>query len=123
MKKPAGNMKKPAGNTSVEGVNYAILATVDLSGQNFRVFDEPPIPAGLVRISPDGRYAAMQFQSGSAYSVVSSVSIYDFTTGNFVKLSGAPFETEPGTTRQIKITNKGNNAFPDWTGKACPICS
>ena len=65
------------------------------------MFDNPPIPAGLVRISPDGRYAAMQFQSGSAYSVVSSVSIYEFATGNFVKLSGAPIETEPGVTRDL----------------------
>jgi len=93
--------KTLVGNTSVEDINFAVLATVDITGQNFKPLVNPLIPGGLIRVSPDGRYAAIQLYSGSAYSFVSQVSIYDFMTGSLVRLPGTEFETEPGITRDI----------------------
>ena len=93
--------KTLVGNTSIEDINFAVLATVDITGENFKPLVDPLIPGGLIRLSPDGRYAAIQLYSGSAYSFVSQVSVYDFLTGSLVRLSGTEFETEPGITRDI----------------------
>jgi hypothetical protein len=77
-----------------EGIRFAHLATVDVTGANFRVI-EPAVPATKIKISPNGRYAATELMKGYGYGVFSTVTVYDFTTGNEVRLPG--FEINVGT--------------------------
>lgn len=87
-----------AGYTNVEGLNYSVLAAVDASGANFKVYDrEPLIPASIVALSPDGRYAATFLFQGSAYSLVSGVAIFDFATNRVIPLPGQEIQSEGRT--------------------------
>ena len=80
-----------------EEIRFAHLATVESSGANFRII-EPPVPAGLVRLSPNGRYAATELFKGYAFGVFETVTVYDFESGNRVTLPGfeipIPMEVE-----------------------------
>ncbi|MCK4258704.1 MAG: PD40 domain-containing protein [Halanaerobiales bacterium] len=53
------------------------------------------IIAAIVKISPNGRYAATSLLHGSAFSVTSGVWIYDFVTEKVMQLPGFLFEQPP----------------------------
>lgn len=84
-----------------DDVRFARLATVDVTGENFRIFE--PVPARKIRLSPNGRYAGTEFFRGFAFGVFSTVYIFDFVTGNLVTLPGFEFEVQPGVVRGISF--------------------
>jgi LysM repeat protein/Tol biopolymer transport system component len=77
-----------AGYTTVEDLNYTVLAAVDITGENFHTFEGPIVPASEVRIAPNGRYIATFLFQGSAFSIVASVWIYDLQRNTLVRLPG-----------------------------------
>lgn len=77
-----------------EEIRFPHLATVAITGANFTPVDT--IPGRIVKLSPDGRYAATEVFSGSAFLVISSVLIYDFNTQTRVDLPGFEVEVRPG---------------------------
>lgn len=88
---------------------FPILATVDITGENLREFDTP---AAIVRLSPNGRYAATQLLSGSAFSVFSSVFVYDFVESAQAMLPG--FEITEPSNREYNYSVLGGWS-PDST--------
>lgn len=87
-----------AGYTNVDGLNYPVLATVDADGTNFRAYDrEPLIPASIVKLSPNGRYAATFLFQGSAYSLISGVALFDFNQNRSIPLPGQEIQSEGRT--------------------------
>ncbi|MGE5557071.1 MAG: LysM peptidoglycan-binding domain-containing protein [Bacillota bacterium] len=114
----AGNARKIAdtldnpvwfpGDTGLAGsvpetdeIRTARLATVDATGANFRIIES--VPARIVKLSSNGRYAATQFFRGFAFGVFSTVYIYDFNTGNLSTLPGLEVEVSPGVVRNISF--------------------
>lgn len=91
------------GYTTVEGLNYTVLARVDVNGQNFRVFDNPPVAATEADVSPNGRYALIQFFSGSAFSLDGTVSVYDFNTERIVRLPGKEIQAPSGAAWNVSF--------------------
>ncbi len=81
--------RRIAGFTEREGA-FPVLATVDITGENFTIYED--IAATLIKLSPDSRYAAVQYFRGAPYMILSVIQIYDFVTGNVVLLPGFKFE-------------------------------
>jgi spore coat assembly protein SafA len=84
-----------------DAVRFARLATVDVTGENFRIFDS--VPARNIRLSPNGRYAGTEFFRGFAFGTFSTVYIFDFLTENLVTLPGFEFEVQPGVVRDLSF--------------------
>lgn len=97
----AGDMRLAGSVPETNGIRFARLATVDVSGENLRIFES--VPARNIRLSPDGRYAGTQFLRGFAFGVFFTVYIYDFDTGNLVTLPGFEFEVRPEIVRDISF--------------------
>lgn len=102
------NLQRPVwfrGDARLAGVRtregaFPILATVDITGENLR---ESNTPAAIVRLSPNGRYAATQFLSSTASGVTASVFVYDFTTGAQVMLPGFDIVESPNTQHDYSV--------------------
>ncbi|MGE5509009.1 MAG: LysM peptidoglycan-binding domain-containing protein, partial [Chitinophagales bacterium] len=96
--------RRLAGTTTVEGIRYPVLATVDLPGGTVTPVVTPrPVPAASVALSPSGRYAATQLLQGTAFDVTSAVWVYDFTAASLVQLPGFSFTVAAGTTRNLSF--------------------
>lgn len=83
-----------------EEATFPRLVTIDIAGTNLKEYE---MPAALIELSPNGRYAATQLLSGSAFSLFSGVWVYDFITGKRVPLPGFQFEDQPGHTIDYSI--------------------
>lgn len=93
-----------AGSTLLEGIRYGVLATVEVTGAGFTPVEDPrPVPAALVRLSPEGRYAATQILQGSAFEVTSTVWVYDFALRTLVELPGVVIEVSPSQVRNLSF--------------------
>lgn len=90
------------GYTYNEAFTYEIMGSVDITGENFKAYTDPIIPADSVSISPNGRYIAISAFTGSPYYVTGWVSIYDINSKTVVLLPGTEF-TFNGTNYNISI--------------------
>lgn len=72
---------------------YTTLFTMDSSGQNIKIYDDPYIPAKQLIISPNGRYASSEWDRPNQETPEYSVMMYDFITG---KLNCIAYHKLPG---------------------------
>ncbi len=79
------------GWTFDEALPYEIMGSVDVTGQNFKAYLDPIIPADSVRISPNGRYIAISAFIGRPDYVFAWISIYDISSKSLVTLPGTEF--------------------------------
>ncbi|AZR73645.1 hypothetical protein BBF96_09755 [Anoxybacter fermentans] len=92
-----------AGYTLVEDIRFPILASVDITGENFKTYFEPIVPAFEIKISPDGRYALTQLRQGFPFGMFSGVWVYNFATNQLVQLPGFKVEVIPFYTLDLSF--------------------
>ena len=83
-----------AGYTTVQDLNYTVLAAVDITGENFRIFEDPIVPASELRIAPNGRYIATFLFRGSAFAITAGVWVYDIQLNTLLRLPGFEFRID-----------------------------
>lgn len=83
-----------------EEATFARLVTINIDGTNLKEYE---VPAAVIELSPNSRYAATQLLSGSAYTIFSGVWIYDFVIEKRIQLPGFQFEDQPGHTIDYSI--------------------
>lgn len=91
------------GYTLVEDLNYSVMASVDITGDNFKTYLSPIVPSFETKISPNGRYALNQLRRGFPFLNLSTGWVYDFETNRLNQLPGFNVEVNNGYFQDLSF--------------------